>query len=262
MLDEGPSVLGPAAQRGSLRPKTQYQLALAEIDALRKTPEGEKAAMFASKDVDTARARVADAMFDKLSPRTQETLLGLPPARDAETGEFHRIGMPSEIGGSEGMNIHGTHMFDLVERVDAESTTEDALNKLLDRAFRRNIMEGEGQAILDDLTDAGRTPQSVSDDFWSDTYFRMNAETQRKFQRQLEAQAGLKPGDVTGTYADGRPPEVARDWMDVATVIRDQFPANAEQLGGTERGYVALMEWANRQGKSTGATQQAVLKGK
>lgn len=62
----------------------------------------------------------------------------------------------------------------------------------------------------------------------------------------VKGEVGLEPGDVVAVDRNGAK-EVARDWPHVAELVNDDLPPSAEQLEGTQRGYVALMEWANRQ---------------
>lgn len=99
---------------------TRAENAMSEINALvAKYPDQ---ASLSRGDQYRAKARVTDRHFDELSPATQDFLINRP-AFDAETGETHRIGQPSEIGGGGEMNIHGTHIYNLEAeiQVDAEA---------------------------------------------------------------------------------------------------------------------------------------------
>ncbi|MCG8433350.1 MAG: hypothetical protein MJA83_04900, partial [Gammaproteobacteria bacterium] len=129
-----------------------------------------------------------------------------------------------------------------------ENPKREASDILVDRlasAIKLFAMEEEGQAILDEMEDTNISVQSVSTRFWSDTYFKLNAPTQRRFQRML-AGLGFRPGDVGWIDADGVQ-HILEDWIQVAEFIAEDLPQSAGDLQGTERGYVALMQWANEQ---------------
>ncbi len=124
-------------------------------------------------------------------------------------------------------------------RVEQSSELADFLS----RAIKRFAMEEEGQAILDDMIEDEITPRSVSERFWPSTYLALNAENQRRFQRMLDG-LGFKPGFVGSIDADGTE-NVLDDWIEVGEFVGEDLPDSAESLEGTERGYVALMKWAN-----------------
>lgn len=68
-------------------------------------------------DVNRRLARIADKYWDELPYDVKKYLHGYA-AKDFETGEMHRIGYPSEIGGYGEMNIHGAHIFNLREEIE------------------------------------------------------------------------------------------------------------------------------------------------
>jgi hypothetical protein len=114
----------------------------------------------------------------------------------------------------------------------ARQRTAEALGDLLGRAGKRMAMESHGQGILDDLADAGHTSNDVAQKFWNDTYYKLPAPVQARFRGMLEEHSGLTKGSAT----------------DVAATVRDRMdlPDNPEHLEGTDRGFVALMDEANR----------------
>ncbi len=120
----------------------------------------------------------------------------------------------------------------------------DGIAQALATAIGRFQMEEQGQAMLDEMTEENRSPRRTSRRFWSSTYFKLNAETQARFQRMLKG-LGFQPGDVGFIAADGTV-NVLDDWLAVGEFIGEDL-AEAEHLEGTERGYVVLMEWANQQ---------------
>lgn len=143
-LDVAPAV-SPAAK------------ALADIEALVARHADEARAH--RGDVDRQRARITDRYFDELPPDTQDFLINRP-AFDAETGETHRIGFPSEIGGGGDMNIHGTHMWNLAEEVRQAE---------LDRRMTPPKVDDAPQAIvarqvLDTWETEGRAPEIELED--------------------------------------------------------------------------------------------------
>lgn len=116
----------------------------------------------------------------------------------------------------------------------------------MEKAFKRQLMEEQGQDILDSLQEAGRSPREVSRQFWSETYFKLSAEGQARFQRELKVK-GFEPGDAETHNAATGETTYLQDWPHVAEFVAGDLPGRADQLEGTYRGYVAMMEWANRQ---------------
>jgi hypothetical protein len=107
-------------------------------------------------------------------------------------------------------------------------------------ALRKRVMDEKGQDILDDIIEAGISPNAINKEFWHNTYWRLPAEVQQRFQRMLtEASGGVKPGLKISQD------EVAEDWQHIADKGTD-LPNEAEYLEGTDRGFVVLMHEANQ----------------
>lgn len=129
------------------------------------------------------------------------------------------------------------------ERIEGE--IDDRLRDVLAAALQRFEMEQQGQGILDDLEEAGRDPREAAREFWRDTYPLLDDTNKARFQRMIRG-LGFKPGDVMFTKNDGT--EVrGQTWREIADFINDDLATEVQYLEGTERGYVALMEWANMQ---------------
>lgn len=129
--------------------------------------------------------------------------------------------------------------------VAVQKSAKDRLADLLERAIRRDAMEAQGRAILDEMDEAGETPRQVATEFWNDTYPQLNDKTRRLFERQAKAM-GFEPGDVLSVNADGAR-VTAKDWPDVGRFLAEEMPRRAEDLEGVDRGFVSLMKWANEQ---------------
>lgn len=125
----------------------------------------------------------------------------------------------------------------------ASTPVADRLGDVLSRAGTRDAMESEGRGLLDSMTEAGTSPREVSDQFWKDTYWKLNAEGQQRFETYAKS-LGSEPGAVLATDREGKP-ETARDWQHAGESLGENLPAKAEHLEGTQRGYVAMMKWAN-----------------
>lgn len=150
----------------------------------------------------------------------------------------------SNTGSDAGDRFAGRDTALAREAISDRDKVRAGLAALLDRAGRESAMEAQGQDILDSMEEAGETPKQVSDKFWSDTYWKLAAEAQRRFEKYAKS-LGFEPGDTIRAYNDGRPPDVAKDWQEVGEFIGHDFPNRADHLEGTERGYVAMMKWAN-----------------
>lgn len=125
-----------------------------------------------------------------------------------------------------------------------EPAVSDYLKRVIDRERKRIISEEEGQALLDDAETAGKTPDSVVNEFLDVTYARLPPELRARLDQFIENSVGkgLKPGAAVGTMPDGKP-WIAKSWKDIVPYA---MQANTwEQLGGTDRGLVAVMEYAN-----------------
>jgi hypothetical protein len=120
-----------------------------------------------------------------------------------------------------------------------QQRTAEALGNLLGRAGKRMALEAHGQDILDTLQENGTKVNAVANKFWNDTYYKLPADVQGRFRRMLASHAGLN------SAADMDVPITVRDRMDL--------PDNPEHLEGTDRGFVALMDEANRRSEETPA---------
>lgn len=132
-----------------------------------------------------------------------------------------------------------------IESTDQRSSG-DNFGAFMDKALKRYAMELQGQDILDDMTEAGISPQDVAAEFWKQTYPQLNGQTQGRFRNYLRSLSGMEIGSVLGTEAGGEK-IVANDWFDLADFINDDLPQDAGGLEGIDRGYVAMMAWANQQ---------------
>lgn len=117
------------------------------------------------------------------------------------------------------------------------------LDDILSSAVQRMAMQEHGQAILDEMEEKGEKPSDVGKKFWSDTYYKLNAVAQRRYQRYAKS-LGFEPGDTLSVGRDGAR-ETAQDWQHVGEFLSEDLPEKAEDLEGTQRGFVALMKWAN-----------------
>jgi diguanylate cyclase (GGDEF)-like protein len=129
--------------------------------------------------------------------------------------------------------------------IEQRRETHDRLNDLLAGAARRQAMEERGQQILEDLHEKRISPRDVNARFWRDTYWKLNGDNQRRFNRYAKS-LGFEPGDTLSVDKDGNR-QVARDWQEVGEFLGEDLPKDAEDLEDITRGYVALMKWANDQ---------------
>jgi len=132
------------------------------------------------------------------------------------------------------------------ERGQILKETEELLRKepipenVLGRAAKRQVRETAGQGILDDLESIGKSPQAVSDDFFKNTFDRLEPQIQDRFRKMIRNVTGLEPGSVIATQ--GGKDILAKRLKD--TMI--DLPSKIEFLEGTERGLIALMDEATR----------------
>lgn len=119
----------------------------------------------------------------------------------------------------------------------------------IDRLMRRRAMDDAGQGVLDDIIEAGLSPERISSEFWDKTYWQLPGDAQKRFQNYLGKIHGQKPGDVIAVDKDGKQ-IIAKDWFDIAA--NSDLGHEAEYLEGIDRGYVVLMHEANEALKNTG----------
>ncbi len=118
-----------------------------------------------------------------------------------------------------------------LEEKPTPKKAEDSYKAFLAKVGDRLKSEETGQAILDNLEEAGVSPKKVNKDFWTDTYHKLLPEQQKKFDGLVKRLTGLerRPGET---------------WADVGLNEVD-LGDNIEGLEGTERGFVSLMAVAN-----------------
>jgi hypothetical protein len=115
---------------------------------------------------------------------------------------------------------------------------EQYVKDLAQKGIRNMVDEAKGQAVLERLIDEGVKVNDVNKEFWNNTYDKLPPELQKKFQRQLLRDKGLREEDVKDWKAEG-----LDDNLDASEI---------ENLQGTSRGFVSLMAVANeRYGKPT-----------
>lgn len=239
--------------------RVMYEGALGTVGGAAMAPIGHAAAKVAEK---RQGRKTTETPSDRLAPEEavtveQESLVQADPLA-APTPEGIKVSekesLPKELP-----TALPAQTVPQVE--DATDATGDRVNEFLNRGIQRFQMEEQGQFILDEMDAAQESPRSVSDKFWTDVYPQLNAKGQRRFQRSLKNLTGFEPGSVTAVYSDGRE-EVASDWQDVANAWSSDAPETADYLEGTERGYIALMKWANEKAKEAPASEvEAVGRG-
>ena len=141
-----------------------------------------------------------------------------------------------------------------VEKAEVPEITkpelEEKYGRFLEKVGKRLESEAIGQDILDTLEEQKTSPANVSKTFWEDTFFKLPSDAQDNITKYLKSLTGMKPGDVIATL---KGKEIkAKDWFDIAKMLGDDF-TSIEHLEGTERGYIALMAYANEQIKITPA---------
>lgn len=205
------------------------------IDYLASDPQDSDATGRFKNVLDSQLAGLVVAGFIKAGAGT------LKAARDGTLLAAPKVGPAAERGAVG--DLARPRSSSVADPVKEE--TRRRLDKMLEDAARRYQMEGQGQAILDDLVEKDISPRIVGEQFWKETYPLLNEQTQLKFQRQVRAM-GFQPGDVLWVEKDGR--KVTGDsWEQLGQFLSSDLAPSARQLDGGERGFVALMQWANNQ---------------
>jgi hypothetical protein len=135
-----------------------------------------------------------------------------------------------------------------IEPTAVETTKNITANKyadFLNKTFKRVLMETKGQDILDTMDANNVSPKEVASKFWTDTYYKLPAEVQKRFTQELEASTGMKPGSPISVDANQQVTR-AENWMDIADLVISEMADTVEYLEGTERGFTVLMDEANR----------------
>ncbi len=183
-----------------------------------------------------------NAIKHQLREASERTGITSAELNKAEPGQGSRTEAPTEP--TEEVTIQPASE---VPRVEA------AFTNFLEKTAKKILMEEQGQGILDDMEEIDRTPVSVSKEFWKDTYPILNGKMQEKFNKYLTSLSGWTPGSVIATHpTEGN--TIAKDWFDIADNM--DLPQEVYYLEGTERGYVALMEWANIKNKGAQSVRE------
>lgn len=153
-----------------------------------------------------------------------------------------KIASPEKLAQKEAMLDES--IADATEDVK-EDKVSTKVQEMLDEDIKNATKEGRGQEILDKLSDDNISPKSVANKFWDETYFKLPAETQSYFRKYLKKISGFEPGSVLATNKKGED-IIAKDWVDLGKYHAVDIGNAADQLEGTDRGYVALMDEANR----------------
>ena len=211
-----------------------------EIAAPEEAPGGieqEEAQNYAHQQADLTKGRFAkepeEAPETNPPPQTPQTLA---ERRQADLDAK----MAAKVRGEAPEPATGTP----APKGSARQRTAEALGNLMGRAAKRMNMEGHGQDILDNLEENGTKVNDVAKKFWSDTYFKLPAEVQARFRGELENHTGMKKGSMT----------------DVADTVKNRMdlPDDPTHLEGTDRGFVALMDEANRRVAGQGEAPEPV----
>ena len=121
----------------------------------------------------------------------------------------------------------------------------DRMSRFMAKVARDAQMEAQGIEILEDAEDAGVTPASVSGEFWTDTYPKLNLAAQKKFQKYLNNLSGMQPGDVLAYDSSSGLRDVADTWEDLGAFWGEDLGPSMSDLEGSDRGYMSMMAWAN-----------------
>ena len=231
------------------------QTAVADLVAQRKALDVESAKPVGERRIGKEIALEKRALTDKIKvAKAQVEDLGgqLHAARTAVAGLAAQLDPAAAAMAAQGVDIKpvpaaGTTPI-LSEKQggisDKTPTTELKLAEFLGGVVKRWSMEAAGQDNLDEMTANNISPQDTAKQFWSDTFFKLPAQAQDKFTKMLKNNTGMEPGSVVSHNAATGESTVAKNWMDVADAV--DLGTSADNLEGTERGFVALMHEANK----------------
>ena len=124
-------------------------------------------------------------------------------------------------------------------------TVTDKVQDMIGKELKQATQDEKGQQILDDLDDKGIAPKTVAEQFWNDTFFKLPAQTQQYFKKYLKSLTSMEPGSVLAVDGEGND-LIAKDWVDLGKYHAEDLGDRVDYLEGTERGYVALLDEANR----------------
>lgn len=122
--------------------------------------------------------------------------------------------------------------------------TKANFSNFLESYARREYKEQVGHEILQNLVNKNIPPTDVAKKFWSETYDKMPLDVQKRFNSLLEKQ-GNAPGDVFMTTKDGVD-VIPKNHKELGLLSGQTYGNSADLLEGTERGYITLMDEANR----------------
>lgn len=129
-----------------------------------------------------------------------------------------------------------------VKTIGEVSTPKSPLHDFVNRAFQKMADEAKGQHMLDTLGEEGKSPKAVVEEFWNNTYPILPEHIQRKFQNYIRKETGFELGDVVATQNGEK--IYGKTWPELYP--SEQAGESVENLEGTERGLISLMETANR----------------
>jgi hypothetical protein len=146
---------------------------------------------------------------------------------------------------------------DLAE-LTAKAPTETVGNENLRRynawyenAIKRFEMESQAGDILDDLEVNETNIQGLSNEFWQNTFPLLNDSMQKRFIKYVKDLSGLDIGSSKTSQGDP-----VKSIEDLGFFLGEDLPSSADALEGIERGYVAMMAWANQQRLEAGAAMR------
>lgn len=131
---------------------------------------------------------------------------------------------------------------------EVPSNPSQKVKDFFSNAIEKYKQEAMGQSILDDLSADGVSPSSVAEKFFAETLPKLSENGKRYFKNYIYKNFGYSP-DVPiekvliGQDKNGKTlyANSLKDLLDLP-----DSPDAAEGLEGTERGLVALMEYANK----------------
>ncbi len=131
-------------------------------------------------------------------------------------------------------------------RTESEPIGENPFMKAMRRSTKRILSEQEGQGILDDAQDAGRSPAQIGKEFFENVYPNLDPAAKARLDRFFEGSTGFKLGEIVGfeDTPQGRKMIPAKSWLDTMDLSTDAD--DISNLEGTDRGLVAVMEYGNK----------------
>lgn len=231
-------------------PEAAQALSASEISAL-------------SPDKYSEYVKGKDQLADQQRIAAAETVESLQAMADRSRVEAERAGKAVDMENPETMDAFSTAVAKMQffnetlreknklqkgvepsEKAKEEKPVLDTqLNKLLSDALNRRSDEAVGREILNTMDSEGVSPQSAVERFWTETYPNLTLEIQKRFNQMVEKVTGFKIGEAVSTTQAGER-QLAQAHSDM---YRPQdAPEKVNQLEGSERGLVALMETANR----------------